>query len=394
MILMKSTSALVDELYPKIQNSLNKNLNKYKAMIARFIDKRNEELYDTCPASRIYFGIDDTEDFFKSIDISVKDVTDILSKTYYYKIAAFNPQAAKDELTVCMMMIIRYFHKKKMQKELEISVLYLAFSGKFYPSVHYGSFPKVQPSEHRHVIEYVVNNMLTNKFDLKTQGSVFGAVKSICLTWLDTYEDKIENSDDEDIVYLIQQLHDRIKSFMINIATLYYEAYNSKDSYMTYDSDSLDEDSYRLADNDSLKAERIIEKAIQYINTNGVDYKICKMASDSNVKTDEVKSIIETILNTQDTIDEVRELIKLLVVVYFEQSKNKDVTDISFITFCISPKPNTKDKNILRQKEIVEGWLNEKSDSYRKRRSRLATKNSYHKSIYTYFTLIIHYANK
>ena len=139
-----------------------------------------------------------------------------------------------------------------MQKELELATIYLSFSGKFYPSIHYSSFPKVEPNQYRHIMEYVVNNKLTNKFDLKIHGSVLGAVKSIGLTWINSYEDLFKTSDDEDIVYLIQQLHNRIKSFMKNIATLYYETYDNKDSYLTYDSDNLDEDSYRLADNDSL----------------------------------------------------------------------------------------------------------------------------------------------
>ena len=45
-------------------------------------------------------------------------------------------------------------------------------------------------------------------------------------------------------------------------------------------------------------------------------------------------------------------------------------------------------------KEIVELFLNENSPAYRKRRSREATKNSYHKSIMTYFVLLIHGSNK
>ena len=88
------------------------------------------------------------------------------------------------------------------------------------------------------------------------------------------------------------------------------------------------------------------------------------------------------------------EFISISVYSYFQQSKTKDVRDIDFITFSISPKPNTKDPHIIKQKEIVEKWLNENSPAYRKRKSRTATKLSYHKSVFTYFTLVIHEANK
>jgi hypothetical protein len=236
--------------------------------------------------------------------------------------------------------------------------------------------------------------MLTNKFDLKTHGSILGAVKSICLTWLNSYDKLLKSSEDDDVVYLIQQLHNRIKSFMKNIASLYYDAYKNKENYMTFDSDNLDEDNYHLADNDSLKAERTVEKTMEKINNINIDYKLCKMCSDSNIKTDEIKNIIETIVTDKDSSNEVRELIRLLTVTYYEQSEKKDVRDIDFITFSIAAKPNTKDKNILSIKEIIEGWLDESSPSYRKRKSRLATKNSYNRAVLLYFTLLIHNANK
>lgn len=391
---MKNTQAIVKELYPIIENRLNANQNKLKQVIGRFIEKRSKELYDTCPCDTIYFGAEDKEDFYKNMNITEKEIHNIIAKTYYYEIANFNPRAAKDEFTVAMMMVIRYFYLKKKQKELELATIYLAFSGKFYPSIHHGSYPTVQPSEYRHIMEYVINNKLSNKFDIKREGSVFGAIRSVCNTWLDTYDDKLKTADDEDIVYLIQQLHNRIKSFMKNIAEVYYEVYNNKDSYMTYDSDDLSEDSFRMADNDSLKIERHVEKAMSYLNNTSVDYKICKMASDSNVKTDEVKGIIELVLNDNNNLPLIKELVRLIVSEYFANSKNKDIRDIDFITFSITPKPNSKNPNILRQKEIVEMFLSENSPAYRKRRSREATKNSYHKSVLTYFVLLIHNANK
>lgn len=390
----KSTNAIVTKLYPDVEKSMHKNLNKFKACIARFIEKRSQYLYDIGPADRIYYGEEDAKEMFDAIGISEKQVTEVIKQTYYSSIAAFNPRAAKDEITILMMMVIRYFYIKKMQKELELASIYLAFSGKFYPSIHYSSFPKVQPSEYRHILEYVINNMLTNKFDLKIHGSVLGAVKSICLTWIDTYDKLFKSADDEDIVYLIQQLHNRIKSFMKNIASLYYEAYANKENYITYDSDSLDTDSYRLADNDSLKAERVVEKTMEKVNSISVDYKLCKMSSNQNIKTDELKTIIETIVTDKDSITEIKELIRLITITYFEQSEKKDVRDIDFITFTIAAKPNTKDKNIIRMKEIIEGWLDETSDSYRKRKSRIATKNNYNKAILLYFTLLIHTTNK
>jgi hypothetical protein len=46
------------------------------------------------------------------------------------------------------------------------------------------------------------------------------------------------------------------------------------------------------------------------------------------------------------------------------------------------------------QKEIIEMWLDKNSPQYRKRKSREATKNSYYKSILTYYALVINKACK
>ena len=389
----KNTDALVKNLYPKIASSLDRGLNRYKNCLSRFINNRNKELFDIAPCDRIYFGQTDLDDFYVSMNITEADIRKVLEGTYYYHIAAFNPRAAKDEFTVAQMMVIRYFFLKKKEKELELSLIYLAFSGKFYPSIHYAMFPKVQPSEHRYVMEYVVNNELSQKYDLKSQGNVMGAIRSVCQTWVNSYEKRFKDMDDEDVVYLIQQLHNRIKSFMKNIAALYYKAYEEKE-YLTYDSENHSEEGYRLVGTDSAKAQKAIEKTMTVITSSDINYKICKMASNNDVHTEEVKSIIETIMNDKDSMAEIKELVTLIICTYFEQSKTKDIRDIDFITFSVAPKPNSKDPHVLRQKEIVENWLEEGSPAYRKRKKRLATKNSYFRSIYVYFTLLIHNANK
>ena len=204
------------------------------------------------------------------------------------------------------------------------------------------------------------------------------------------------STTDEEYVYMIQQLHVRIKSFMKNIATAYYKAYSDKDaSYMTYDSDMDDgEGNFRIADNDSLKAESAVIRTIDYLTSNDIDYRLCKMSSDVNVKTEEIKNIIECIVKNTDNLDEMIELVRIIVSSYFIQSKDKDVRDIDFITFTLRAKPNSKDKNEIRKREIIEGWLDKNSPAYRRRKSRVVTKISYNKAVLTYFTLVIQTAAK
>lgn len=389
---MKVTRVAVNKIYPIVEKSLQKNTPAYKKNLQEFIKDRSNDLYDIVPVRRIPFGSEDIDSFFKAMKIDKNEITQCLSETYYWNMN-FNPRAAKDEFTMTMMMVIRYFLFKNKQTDAEISTIYLAFSGKFYPSIHSQKF-KIPPEKYRHIMEYVLNNVLTQKYDLKREGSVFGAIRSICRTWLRTYTPKFKNPDDEDVADMIQQLHGRIKSFLGNIAAAYYDTYEKRDTYFAYASDSNDQDSFRIADNDSLLAERCVENAMNWITTKQVDYKLCKWASDKNVKVDEIKSIIESIQEDSDNLLLIREMMQLIIADYFSISKTKDVTSYEFINKSIVAKPNSKNKYVIRQKEIIEYFLDENSPAYRKRKSRPDTKSSYYKSILTYYVLVINESNK
>ena len=373
------TKEIDTRMYPIVKNTLSKSLAKYKAMIGRFINDRSTALYDTFPATRMVYGqteIDDLLDVF-GYKGREKELKEIIDSTYYGSISNFNPRAAKNPVTVLCMCIVKYFNSKKDKQNLELAMIYLSFSGNFYPSIHYAQYPKAVPADYRYVCDYVVNNELSNKFDLKSTGSVIGAVKNIDNTWINTY----------------QQLHVRIKSFIKNTAEAYYKCYDNKD-YLTYDSDDMSQDSFRLTENDSTKIDTVTRRAMTYITSHDVDYRVCKMCSDSNIKTEEIKSIIESVVKNTDNIDDITELCSLIVTNYFESSKTKDVRDIEFISFTIKSKPNTKNKNIIRQNELIEKFLTENSLAYNRRKSRLATKLSYNRAMLTYFTLIINQSNK
>lgn len=388
-----NTSNIKKKLWPIVEAALNKPAvrSAYKRLINEFVSNRAENLYDTLPCDRLICSEMEMDKLFSVLKINKKEVTEIIKGTYYGNIDNFNPLAAKHEFTVTQLMVIRYFYLNKMKKDCELALIHLAFSGKFYPSVHFRSYPTVVPV--RHIMEYVVNNTLSKKYDLTTYGSVFGAVKSVSTTWLETYTDRFNKCEDEDCVYLIQQLHSRIGSFTKNIAEEYYKAYEDKDLYISYSSDSLDPDDFHLAESDTLKIGKCTEKAINAINSNGVEYRLCKMCSTTDITPNECRAVIESIVGERSNIKTMKELISLMISLYFATGE-RDVADIKFITYTIAPKPNAKQKEILRLKEIIEDWLCESGTAYMRRRSRIATRNAYERAVRMYFALVIHNSNR
>lgn len=387
-----NTTVYKNKIYPIVAEAMDKpSVRKaYKSLINDFISNRSEALYDILPCNRLICSETEMDKLFTVLGIKKSVITELISETYYGKITNFSPLSAKHEFTVTQLNVIRYFISQNLRQETELSMLYLSFSGKFYPSLHYRSYPIVPV---KYVMEYVVNNRLSKKFDLVVYGNVIGAIKSVGNTWISTYKDRFSNFSDEDAVYLINQLYSRIGSFMKNIATEYYDAYDDKDSFIAYSTDSYDADDYHVADSDVLKIGKYTEKAVNHINSNGVDYKICKMCSDSNITPNECRAVIESIILEKENIVEIKELISLMISLYFSSGEN-DVTDIKFITYTIAPKPNAKQKEIIRMKEIIENWLSESGTAYLRRRSRIATRNSYERAVRMYFALVIHNSNR
>lgn len=393
-----NTAAYLKKLYPKVEAVLKTPSGRkaYKKCVSEFIQQRSANLYDTLPCARILFGEQDAQELFKAMGIQKSEVTEVILQTYYGNEPNFSPKAAKDEFTVLMICIIRYFMMNHMPNETELATIHLSFSGKFYPSLHYRSWNTVVPA--RHIMEYVVNNTLSVKYDIVSEGSVLGAIRKIGNTWSSTYRSRFQKFQDEDVVYIIQQLYSRIGSFMKNIATAYYDAWEKRDDlYIAYASDSLEEDNYHLADSDSLRINKIVEKTINYLTANGTDFALCRACSDVNITTKELKSIMDSLLSDPESTVKIKELLMLMVVSYFVYGNPKNkitIIDPKFVTYTIAPKPNAKQQELIRMQELVTELLSENSPAYIRRKSRIATKNSFEKALKMYFALSVINANK
>lgn len=382
------TSVIREDVYPVVAESLDKNSNKFKNAIAKFFNNRHKEIHDIAPYTIIYYNKSDRDDMFNSLSLTETQIDKLLQKGYFYS-RNINPACMKDPTTEVIFCAIRYFLLHDKRKDAELVTAYLLFSGKFYPSIHNG-FWKV--GVNRQVMDFVVNNMLSDKFDLKKEGSIFKAISKLGITWLDTYINDIKKlDDDDDVKILLQQLRDREKSFIKNIARLYYEADENR-LYLNYETDSVGEDNYRLTDNDSATAARITEAAVSVMTSQRVSLDICNKCRNENVKPLDIKDIMEAILSEKNNISRVRRVTNILICDYLangRSSSNKKVGGIEFVEYSLKAKPNTKNPLMIELKQTITNWLDEVSTEYRRRKSREATANNYYKSVLKYIVLII-----
>jgi hypothetical protein len=387
--MINNTSIISDKLYPVVAGALQKFDNKFKANIKKFIQDRHEQMFAIAPYDRIFFNQTDIDNMYKSLGLLERDIETIMKDTYFWNIP-LNPQCAKEPYVETLMCCIKYYLKKNDIKSAYLACTYLAFTGKFYASVHGAAFPTVAPVKYKSVMDYVVNNMLSEKFDLKKYNTVFGAIESMCRTYIDTYAKSLKdtNTTDEDYKNLVQQLRTREMSFMMNIASLYYEAYENK-YYLNYETENEDPDDFRLPDNDSATALRLTEKTMNYLTSTYVSLDVCNKCKDANVKALEVKDIMEGIIGDNGNLPKVRRLVNILICNFMAQNPGKKVGSIEFVAFTTKAKPNTKNPVEIEQKQIIVNWLDDKSPNFRRRKSREATANSYVRSVLMYFALTI-----
>lgn len=384
---------IIDKIYPMIDEVLPKRLNNLKQCIGRFINSRSDLLYDYAPMNRIMFTKKDENDFFNSIMLKYNSINDIIDELYYAKKEEL--QACKDPYSLAMMMVLRWIiiNNPKDKKILELSYMHLAFSGKFYASAFYKWFPHYLPK--REVMDYVVSYMLSQKFDLIKEGSLWGAIRNLTSTWMDTYTEELKSEDvsDERLVYMMHQLYSRIYAFLRNIAKPYFEAYEQK-LYINKESDNYEQDNFRIAPNNATIAASITEKALTYINQSQVNLSWCYWVSGSGVDPYEVKTIFETILNDNSKLEDLKFVINVMVVDFMRRYPDEKiiVPNNKFIAHSMSMKPNTKDQDILRQKAIINEWLNT-SAKYRGIKTQ-NSRNNYFKAMLGYVALAVNESGK
>lgn len=378
---------VLDELYPLVKEKLdNKTIErKFINNIGLFFNQKSTQINDIAPYTNIYFNKTDLDKFYKSIDITEDEVLEILKKCWFWD-QDIRPKCTKEPYVEILMCCIRYYAKTNM-KNAEMVTIYTLFSGKFYASIYSNlwRYP-VNPS----IMDFVINNSLSDKYDLKKEGTVFKAIKKMANTYLNKYKNDLTETkhSDNDFKNNIQQLRDRLKSFLTNIYLAYKDAAENK-TYLNYETDNLDPDQFRITDNDSSKASRITEAAIGIMTTQKVSKQYCSNAVsfDTRVKAEQLQVILEDIiLGNSDNIPQLRRVINIMICDFMSGS-NASVNSSVFFRYAVTAKPNTKNELILEMKSTIIGWLNQDS-TYRKRSSSHQTANSYYRAILAYLAQI------
>ena len=94
-------------------------------------------------------------------------------------------------------------------------------------------------------------------------------------------------------------------------------------------------------------------------------------------------------MSNNDYLEDIKTVVNILIIDFMRKNEGKSVGSLDFVSYSIKAKPNSKDPDIIKLKEIITSWLDEKSPQYVKRKHRPATATSYYKAVLTYMVLVI-----
>lgn len=369
---------------PLIENNMNKESeNKLTESILHYIDRNNKVLFDIGPTYRLLFSDIDKKLIFDTSGIDESIIKEAVKNSQYtgsaWKIAT-NP------FNVLCTMMIRHFLIQNNTKAEKLCLMYLSLH--LYSSIHFKYF-KYEPEVN--IMEYTVNH-LNNKYLIKQLGSLMKAIDNTAMTSHETYSKALKKGDDRDIVYYINALKTRLDGLIKNIANEFYDNHKNK-RYLNFDSDSMDEDNYHIADSDTFALTRETDKITLKMMTNGADMNLVKIASEWNKVSElEIRNTVVKLLENDEDAKKVRTMVNRILELFIIEYRNnpKYIKTNKFLYECLQiyKKSNTNDKSIIEIKSILDDWLKKGSKTYVKTK-RDATLSDFRKALYVFFVLSI-----
>lgn len=382
---MNDNSVLLKKVAPQVDKALSntKTVKELENLVGTYLDKNADKLTTSGPIHRTIFSDDEVNRFFNILNISPAEVRVVLKESKYIR---GQWQIMNNPFNSVAALCIRYFKMKKNQHMMEAMIVYLTLS--MYPSLHYKYF-KYEPNEN--VMSYTINN-LSNKFKIKTTNTIFEALTETTSLSDKTYSRNLIRATDKDITDYIQAYKTRLNSMIRKLANVFYDN-EKKGLYLNQDSESNDEEDFRITDNDTMVAERISDSVSMSLSVHGPNMRIITISANMcDISVNELRNTVTSICGDNKNREDIKKLTSAIIFLFiFNSKKSKDLIGTNdFIFYCLEiyKRANTADKNIGKIKYILDMWLSKYSATY-KRSQRIATLNNFRKALFTFTVFTI-----
>lgn len=396
-----TTHIIVERLAGKVDAVLSTNVGdrKFKQLVGNFIDRNNKKLHAPGPMELIAFTDRDKCDYLELFNIPytiskkggksvinceivgyVDEITKQISSTTEFRLLKQNP------IFWLLYCCIRFYtvHPNVQGVNSALAIYALAE----YPSIFSKYFP--HDVSRPGVMLYTIDQ-LSNKYYIKQQGHLFGALCYSINQSYKTHKPYFKEGADREIIRWIERIRNDQNSMLKKIADQYKKNFDKGNS-ITNQQDSYDD--VPIADdvqNNSSVVESVSRRVTLKIITNGIDLQRVQLCAKlSQVSVSDLRLYITQIAASEYT-EEIRAFIEsvLFIFLYNDHHTEDEINTKSFLTWAavLFRKTNSNDKNISKIKLLLDRWSEDSGvyDKYRREASRIA----YKKSIFFYFIFSI-----
>lgn len=384
---MANSKVLVAELYPIVSSHLQKkeNITRLKRGIESYLDRNNDKLTTLGPIHRTVFLDSDMKVLYDATGLNPQTIKAVLKKC---KDVGDDWKIINNPFNVASMMAIRYFKMVKNKDMAKLTLIYLTLS--MYPSLHFKYFQH-EPNEK--IMNYTINN-LSNKYKIKKAGVFYIALIETAEGADINHHDRLLRGEDKDFVNYINDVKTRVNMMIRKISNEFYEN-KEKELYINIEQESMEEDNYREAESNIYAIEKLSNGVVLKLIVNGPNMKLVTAAAKlCKVSVSELRNYASSMI-TSENKDEIKQIVESILFLYLFDDKNRlqEINSDKFLMYCmdIYKKSNTTDKNIIKIKSILDGWL-ERLGTYKKTQ-RLNTINDFRRALYIFFVVSIQYSN-
>lgn len=379
------SDVILPGIYPLIEKELQKKENqiKFQNLVSQYLDRNIEKLSTTGPVYRILFTDYNKNEVYELLKIDPNDIKAILKKSSYIKGSWAN---MANPFNTVMAMIIRYAKKTHNTQLMVSGIMYLTLS--MYPSLHAKYF-KFEPNPE--IMQYTINN-LSNKYKIKTAGTIWKALLETTTLSDKTYSSNIIRCTDKDITDYIQAFKTRLNSMLKKIAGEFLKNHKEQ-NYLNTDMENDDPDNFRTVDNNSFIIDRLTNAISLKLSVNGPDNKIVTLAAKlSVISVNDLRTTVNGIVSNKSNSNDIKKVISsiLYLFLYESQRGQNEIRSNNFLIFSLSvyKRTNVSNENIMELKNTLDRWLNTYSETYRKT-NRIATLSNFKKALFLFFVLTI-----
>lgn len=378
---------ILHEIYPLVEREISKKDNqvKFNRLVSSYLDRNIKSLSTSGPVYRTLFLDTDTGPVYEILKINPTIISQILKKSSYIKASWAN---MANPFNTTLAMIIRY---SKLHNNVELmvsAITYLTLS--MYPSLHSKYF-KFEPNNE--IMEYTINNM-TNKYKIKTAGTIWKALIDTTSLSDKTYSKNLIKCTDKDVTDYIQAFKTRLNSLLKKIAIEFFKNHRSG-NYLNTEVENDDPNNFSTVDNNSFIIERLTNSIVLNLSINGPDNKIITLSSKLyNISVNDLRNTVNGIISNKSNRGDISKVINSILYLFLYESKKTqaEIKSNNFLLFSLNvyKRTNISNDDVLIIKDICDKWLVMYSSTY-KRTNRVGTINSFKKALYTFFVLTIQY---